>query len=166
MPGRDNPASLAATCGTAEPSSGTELAAALTSAVQAELEAVYGYQAALTRLDPASAAAASDLLEQHHDLVEDGVHYSRIHCAEVPPQQPGYILSQAFLDAPAAGLGRIEAGTLPVYADVVAMSQGATREWAVSALLNAAQRTVHWGADPGPVPGLTLDESQLPQLPE
>jgi hypothetical protein len=134
--------------------------------VEAELEAVYGYQAALTRLDPASAATASDLLEQHHDLVEGAVHYSRVHCAAVPPQQPGYVLSQAFLDAPAAGLGRIEAGTLPVYGDVVATSQGATRKWAISALLDAARRTVHWGTDPGPLPGLTLDESQLPQLPQ
>ncbi|WP_457966580.1 ferritin-like domain-containing protein [Arthrobacter sp. D1-29] len=164
-PGRDSAAGLAANCGTAEPSAGTELAAALTSAVEAELEAVYGYQAALTRLDPALAAAASDLLEQHHDLVERGVYYSRIHCATIPPPQPGYVLSQAFLDAPAAGLGRIEASTLPVYGDVVAMSQGATRQWAISALLNAARRTVQWGADPGPLPGLSLDESQLPQLP-
>ena len=157
----------AAGCSTAEPDSGgASLASALTAAVEAEQEAVYGYQAALTRLDSASAAPASDLLEQHQDLAGEALIQGRIHCASIPPQQPGYTLSETFLDAPAAGLGRLEAGTLPVYGDVVALSEGRTRSWAVSALVAAARRTLHWGADPGAVPGVPVDESQLPQLPE
>jgi hypothetical protein len=133
--------------------------------VEAELEAVYGYQAALTRLDPASDVPASHLLEEHQELAADAAAQSRMHCAAVPPQQPGYALNQAFLDAPAAGLGRLEAGTLAVYGDVVALSAGTTRSWAVSALVSAARRTLHWGVDPGPVPGVPLNESGLPQLP-
>ncbi|WP_307076902.1 DUF4439 domain-containing protein [Arthrobacter pascens] len=157
----------AAGCSTTEPASGgASLASALTAAVEAEQEAVYGYQAALTRLDSASAAPASDLLEQHQDLAGEVLIQSRIHCASVPPQQPGYTLSDTFLDAPAAGLGRLEAGTLPVYGDVVALSEGSTRSWAISALVAAARRTLHWGADPGAVPGVPVDESRLPQLPE
>lgn len=152
-------------CATAVPSGeGVGLDAALAAAVEAELEAVYGYQAALTRLDPASAAPASRLLAEHLDLAEEAESHARIHCATIPPKQPGYMLSAGFLDAPAAGLGRLEAGTLPVYGDVVALSSGPTRHWAVSALLEAARRTLHWGGDPGPVPGLALDASQLPQL--
>ena len=157
----------AAGCSTTEPASGgASLASALTAAVEAEQEAVYGYQAALTRLDSASAAPASDLLKEHQNLAGEALIYSRIHCASVPPQQPGYTLPETFLDAPAAGLGRLEAGTLPVYGDVVALSEGATRSWAISALVAAARRTLHWGADPGAVPGVPVDESQLPQLPE
>jgi hypothetical protein len=157
----------AAGCATAEPpSGGASLASALTAAVEAEQEAVYGYQAALTRLDSASATPASDLLEQHQELAVEALAYSRIHCASVPPQQPGYTLPETFLDAPAAGLARLEAGTLPVYGDVVALSEGSTRVWAVSALVAAARRTLHWGTDPGALPGVPVDESRLPQLPE
>jgi hypothetical protein len=105
-------------------------------------------------------------LEQHQELASEAAAQSRMHCAPVPPQQPGYALNAAFLDAPAAGLGQLEAGTLPVLGDVVALSGGATRSWAVSALVAASRRTLHWGADPGPIPGVVLDESQLPQLPD
>lgn len=153
-------------CTTAEPASGrASLASALAAAVEAEQEAVYGYQAALTRLDSASAAPASDLLKQHQALAGEALIQSKINCASVTPQQPGYTLSETFLHAPAAGLGRLEAGTLPVYGDVVALSEGRTRSWAVSALVAAARRALHWGTDPGAVPGVPLDESQLPQLP-
>jgi hypothetical protein len=153
-------------CATAVPSrEGVGLDAALAAAIDAELETVYGYQAALTRLDPASVAPASALLAEHLGQADEAESYARIHCATTPPKQPGYVLSPGFLDAPAAGLGRLEAGTLPVYGDVVALSSGPTRHWAVSALLEAARRTLHWGGDPGPVPGLALNASQLPQLP-
>jgi hypothetical protein len=153
-------------CDTAAPSGeGVGLDAALAAAVEAESETVYGYQAALTRLDPASASAASTLLAEHLDLADEAESHARIHCATIPPKQPGYVLSAGFLDAPATGLGLLEAGTLPVYGDVVALSSGLTRHWAVSALLDAARRTRHWGGDPGPVPGLAVDASQLPQLP-
>jgi len=141
------------------------LASALSAAVEAEQQAVYGYQAALTRLDAASAVQASHLLEQHQDLASEAAAQGRMHCATVPPPQPGYALSTAFLEAPAAGLGSLEAGTLPVYGDVVALSTGPTRSWAVSALVAAARRTLRWGGDPGPLTGVTLDESELPQLP-
>lgn len=139
---------------------------ALAAAVESERETVYGYQAALTRLDPAAAAQASSLLAEHLDLAEEAEAYGALHCAAFPPIQPGYMLDAAFLDAPAAGLARLESGVLTAVGDVVALSTGPTRDWAVQALVAAAQRTVLWGGDPGAVPGLTLDESQLPPLPE
>ncbi|WP_306904863.1 DUF4439 domain-containing protein [Arthrobacter pascens] len=141
------------------------LASALSAAVESEQEVVYGYQAALTRLDQASVVPASHLLEQHQELAAEAAAQGRMHCAAVPPQQPGYALTEAFLAAPAAGLGQLEAGTLTVYGDVVALSAGPTRSWAVAALLGAARRTLHWGADTGPLPGVLLDQSELPQLP-
>jgi hypothetical protein len=138
---------------------------ALTAAVESEREAVYGYQAALTRLDPAAAAQASGLLAEHLDFADEAEAYAALHCAALPPTQPGYVLDAAFLDAPAAGLARLESGILTAFGDVVAFSEGPTRDWAVQALVAAAQRTVLWDGDPGAVPGLDLDESQLPPLP-
>lgn len=163
-------ASVAAGCASeaADPAAGTgvELGSALASAVQGELELVYAYQAALTRLDFGSAAPASTFLAQHGVLRGEAEAMGRSRCATVPPRQPGYVLSQAFLADPANGLGTLEAGTLPVFGDVVALSAGRERVWALSALQSAARRTVHWRASPGPVPGLVLDEALLPHLPE
>jgi hypothetical protein len=139
--------------------------AALAAAAEAELEAVYGYQAALTRLPPEGARPASDFLAQHQELADQAAAYSLMHCGAPSPQPPGYVLDPAFLDAPAAGLARLEAATLPVYGDIVAITSSTTRGWALSALQGAARRAQHWGADANPLPGLVLDEAQLPQLP-
>ncbi len=141
-----------------------DLGSALAAAVEAERELVYAYQAALGRLDPATVGPASSFLAQHENLGGQAEGMSRVRCAEVPPAQPGYALSEAFLADPASELGTLEAGTLPLYGDVVALSEGSERVWALSALQSAARRTVHWGASAGPVPGVVLDEAVLPQL--
>ncbi|HYH77664.1 MAG TPA: DUF4439 domain-containing protein [Arthrobacter sp.] len=177
LPGRrehphvsEQPGTALAGCTSPEPSGeGGDIVdaagAAVTAALESERETVYGYQAALTRLDPAAAAQASGLLAEHLDLAEEAEAYAALHCAPLPPAQPGYMLDTAFLDAPAAGLARLESGNLTALGDVVAFSIGPTRDWAVTALVAAAQRTAVWGRDPGAVPGLALDESRLPPLP-
>ena len=139
---------------------------ALAALAAAELEAVYGYQAALARLPAEAAGPASEFLRRHQDLVEDAETASRLHCAVPPPQEPGYVLEAGFLAAPAAGLAQLEASTLPAYGDVVALTDGSARTWAIAGLQAAAERTVHWGGDPGAVPGMLLDEARLPLLPE
>lgn len=175
-PGNGTPASVPAeAAGTAPPvaaepneSAGAASAtAALGRVVRTEVETVYGYQVALTRLDDQAASQrARDLLATHEALVDEAETHTRVHCAPVPPREPGYALDASFLKNPAAGLASLEAGTLPVYGDLVALSDGPTRHWAIASLLGAAQRAVGWGSDPGPVPGLVLDTSQLPPLPE
>lgn len=150
----------------ADAGTGMDLGSALAVAVESELELVYAYQAALTRLNSGSAAPASIFLAQHGVLRGEAEAMGRSRCATVQPRQPGYVLSQAFLADPADGLGTLESGTLPVLGDVVALSEGRERVWALSALQSAARRTVHWRASPGPVPGLVLDEALLPPLPE
>jgi hypothetical protein len=149
----------------AEPS-GASLAAALNRVVRTEVETVYGYQVALTRLDGPAADRAASLLATHESLVGQAEAYTRVHCVSVPSREPGYTLSTSFLQKPAAGLASLEAGTLPVYGDLVALSEGETRRWAVASLVAAAQRTMRWGSDPGPVPGIVLDTTILPELPE
>ncbi|MDP9886680.1 DUF4439 domain-containing protein [Pseudarthrobacter enclensis] len=164
------PSGQAAGPATAPVGSGAGLAAdtrhALASAVSAEQQAVYGYQAALPRLAPAQAGPASEFLARHKELAAAAEERLRLACGTSVPQQPGYVLDPGFLAAPAMNLGRLEAATATSYGDLVAVSQGQDRAWAVSALRAAADRAVRWGADPGPVPGLALDVSQLPALPE
>lgn len=149
-----------------DPNLNPDLGAALALAVEHELELVYAYQAALTRLDSGSAVPASDFLSQHVGLRADAEVMGRSRCAEMPLRQPGYALSQAFLADPAAALGALEAGALPVLGDVVALSAGPERVWAIEELQSAARRTVYWGASPGPVPGVLLNDAALPPLPE
>jgi len=145
--------------------SGADLASSLTAIRGAELELVYAYQVALTRLTGGSVAPASAFLAQHEELRDDAEAMGSALCAELPPTPAGYVLGQAFLTDPAAALGAMEAGALPAYGDAIALSDGAERAWAVSALQSAARRTIQWGAAPGPVPGLVLDEAELPELP-
>lgn len=160
-PATPSPAASAST----SPPAAAGLGAALVAAAGAELETVYGYQAALTRLPPEAKGPASEFLAQHQNLAGQAEEYGRMQCVTLPPQPPGYVLDQGFLDAPAAGLAGLEADTLPPYGDVVALAEGATRVWALSALQESARRAQHWGAGPNPLPGLVLEEGQLPQLP-
>lgn len=134
--------------------------------VKTEAETVYGYQVALARLDGAAAGSASQLLARHESVLAEAEALSRALCVDIPPREAGYTLGPSFLAAPAAGLGSLEAGTLPVYGDLVALSGGSTRQWAISGLLAAANRAVLWGSDPGPLPGIVVDTAQLPELPQ
>jgi hypothetical protein len=161
-PGTGSPV---ASCTTTRTQGGADLASSLTSVVGAEQELVYAYQAALTRLPPASLAPASDFLMQHEDLRHAARDAAAAQCAVLPPTPAGYALDAAFLADPAAALGVLEAGALPAYGDLVALSAGAGRGWALAALQTAARRTAFWGASPGPVAGVILDESALPRLP-
>lgn len=164
-PGAGSTASGSPAPGTAGSGTGVNLASALTSVRNAELELVYAYQVALTRLTGGTVAPASGYLARHEELRDEAHALVNAQCAVLPPAPAGYVLDQAFLADPAAALGVMEAGVLPAYGDVIALSDGAERAWAVSGLQAAVRRTVYWGASGGPVPGLVLDEAQLPDLP-
>jgi Domain of unknown function (DUF4439) len=138
---------------------------ALAMTVKTEAETVYGYQVALARLDGSAAGSASQMLARHEAVLAEAEALSRADCAGIPPREAGYTLGPLFLEQPAAGLGSLEAGTLPVYGDLVALSDGSTRQWAISGLLAAANRAALWGADSGPLPGIVVDTAQLPPLP-
>ena len=142
-----------------------DLANALAEVISTERETVYAYQVALTRLDGPGAAAASTRLTRHEDLAAAAEALVRQHCAAAPPRQAGYALDPAFLASPAAGLRGLEAGSLATYADLVGLSDGATRQWAVSGLLETGRRAAAWGAAPEPTPGLSVDPAELPTLP-
>ncbi|HSO90154.1 MAG TPA: DUF4439 domain-containing protein, partial [Arthrobacter sp.] len=85
------------------------LPGALAAAVETELETVYGYQVALTRLGGEAAARAAEQLATHEALAAGAEALSRLHCAPVPPREAGYTMDPDFLAAPAAGLGGLEA---------------------------------------------------------
>ena len=138
------------------------LGGALAAVVRTEAQTIYGYQVALPRLGGAAAKSAAEELARHDALLGGAELLSRLHCSTVPPREAGYTLGQSFLASPAAGLGSLEAAALPAYGDLVALSEGETRQWAIAALLGAGKRAVLWGTDPGALPG--LDPATLPGL--
>jgi len=141
----------------------SSLGGALAAVVRTEAQTIYAYQVALPRLDGVAAKSAAELLARHDTLLSGAESLSRLHCSPVPPREAGYTLGQSFLTSPAAGLGNLEAATLPAYGDLVALSEGATRQWAIASLLGAGKRAVLWGADPGALPG--LDPATQPSQP-
>ena len=160
-----SPSSSPAGASADQGSAAATLHGALAATVRTELEAVYGYQVALTRMDGAPAASASRQLTRHEALATDAEDLSRGHCAPVPPREAGYTLTPEFLASPAAGLGGLEASALTVYGDLVALSEGQTRQWAISGLVGAARRSALWGAETGALPGLAADPQEFPELP-
>ena len=141
----------------------SSLGGALASAARTEAQTIYGYQVALTRLGGDAAKSAAEELAHHDALLGAVESLSRLHCSAVPAREAGYALAPSFLASPAAGLGDLEAAALPVYGDLVALSEGGTRQWAIAALFGSAKRAVQWGADSGALPG--LDRASMPTRP-
>ena len=148
---------------TSSAASNATVGAALAAVVRTEAQTVYGYQVALPRLASDAAKSAAEQLAHHDALLSDAESLIRQRCSAVPPREAGYTLGRSFLASPAAGLGSLEASALPVYGDLVALSDGETRQWAIAALLASGKRAVLWGTDPGALPG--LDRASLPSLP-
>ncbi|WAH98056.1 DUF4439 domain-containing protein [Arthrobacter sp. MMS18-M83] len=155
---------------TAVPTPGTsssraDLPAAVAAVVSSEQEAIYAYQVALTKLDAKASATAARWLARHQELLRGAEALGRLHCAATPPREAGYRLPASFAAKPGAALGGMEASSLTAYADLVALSEGETRQWAIDGLVDAAKRSQAWGTPVGPFPGLSIDSAALPSLP-
>ena len=157
-------ASAAATPATGS-GSRADLPNALAAVVSSEQEAVYAYQVAVTKLDAKSSATAATWLARHQELLRAAEDQGRLHCVVTPPREAGYRLPVTFQSKPAAALGSMEASSLEAYADLVALSDGTTRQWALGVLLETAKRSEAWGTQPGPFAGLPVDDAELPPLP-
>jgi hypothetical protein len=139
--------------------------AALAATVRSEQEAVYIYQVALKRLDAGATAQAAKDLAVHEHLLQQAEALTRLNCGDVPTREAGYRLPAQFAEDPAAGLGALETDSLQGFGDLIALSTGDTREWAVSNLLAAVRRSIDWGATLAALPGLEFDADDLPPLP-
>ncbi|MEZ2391096.1 ferritin-like domain-containing protein [bacterium RCC_150] len=146
-------------------SSRADLAGALSAVVSSEQEAVYAYQVAVTKLDPKASEAASAALGRHQMLLQDAEEQGRLHCVATPPREAGYRLPASFVAKPAAALGTLEADSLTAYAELVALSNGQLRQWAIDAFVETAKRSQAWGAPLDPLPGVPVGANALPSLP-
>lgn len=164
------PPSCPAAPGTAAPASGSaatkaDLPGALAAVVSSEQEAIYAYQVALTKLDAKASATAATSLARHQELLRAAEAQGRLHCIATPPREAGYRLPATFAAQPGLALGNLESSSLTAYADLVALSDGETRQWAIDGLIDAAKRSQAWGSPVGPFAGLAVDGAALPPLP-
>ncbi len=141
-----------------------DLPAALAGVVSSEQEAIYAYQVALTKLDAKASATAATWLARHQELLRGAEAQGRLHCIATPPREAGYRLPGTFAPNPGLALGSMEASSLTAYADLVALSEGETRQWAIDGLVDAAKRSQAWGTPVGPFAGLSIDNTALPPL--
>lgn len=163
--GQDTAGHGAAGQGQAAADTPAGLGLALSAAVAAGQQGTYAYEAALPRLGPGDSPAAEAFLGQHRELAAEAAAYARAVCSAPQPQQPGFVLGPDFLAAPGNGLASLELASLPAYGDIIARADGGLRAWAIAALQSAARRAAHWDGALGPVPGVLLDQDQLPELP-
>ncbi|ABY22398.1 hypothetical membrane protein [Renibacterium salmoninarum ATCC 33209] len=131
-------------------------AQALAAVALAEQKAVYAYQVAATRLaTPESAKTAFGLLAQHQDALSQTRAQFRAQCLQSPLPEPAFItLDQSFLAQPVPGLATLQDQLSISYADLVGLSDGALRDWAIEKMLSSSKDQLNWAAPPQKLPGL------------
>ena len=141
-----------------------DTAAALTSVINAELGTAYAYQVALAQTEPAAALAGTwrGLATHHEAHGTDAVSYLADLC--LPPVAPvaAYRLDPDFLRDPAGSLPALEEQFPGVYADLVALSDGELRGWAIDRF-TAVSTDRYLKADSVPAaPGMDAVPDDLP----
>lgn len=146
-------------------SASAEAAAALTAVLEAERQGDYGYTVALPRLPAEAVSVAEAAWLEHRVQAGEATSLLSRYCLDAPAPAAGYALGTEFLASSAGALAALEAGALPLYGDLVAFSEGTVRQWAVRSLLEGAERASGWGADTGALPGVAVQDAELPRLP-
>ncbi|AJT40545.1 DUF4439 domain-containing protein [Psychromicrobium lacuslunae] len=129
---------------------------ALNAVELAEQKAVYAYQVAATRLGtPAAADSALKLLAAHQETLGEVRQQLSSRCQQLPAQQAGFGLSAAFLAAPNTELSSLETQLAAVYGDLIALSDGSLRKWAIGQLLNTSRQALIFAAPKAALPGMS-----------
>ena len=158
-----DPAPASAPAAAAAPA-GPDAAAALTSVINAELGTAYAYQVALAQADPGRETAADwrTQVAGHEARGSDAVSFLADLCLPQVAPVAAYRLDPEFLGDPAGSLPDLEEQFPGVYADLVALSDGDLRGWAITRLA-AISTDLYRHADTVPAaPGLDAVPDKLP----
>ncbi|MBG6217440.1 hypothetical protein IWX75_001895 [Arthrobacter sp. CAN_A6] len=164
----DTTATPATTATNSPATSATPTVAATTlvsAALRAELGAEYAYEVAAARLpDP---AVALQLSGRHAEAAASAAVLLARLCGTVPPVPAAFHLDPVLLADPARGTAVLEQELSGMYGDLVGLSGGVTRAWAIAQLNAAVQRSHAADGLAEAFPGLTIDptadETALPQ---
>ncbi|MCC3303095.1 DUF4439 domain-containing protein [Arthrobacter sp. zg-Y895] len=149
-----------ASAGSAAP----DAAAALKAAIDAEFGAAYAYEVALAQ-DPSAVTLGEQWqtrMSAHESRGTDAVAYLPDLCLPAVAPVAAYRLDAGFLRNPAGALPALEQQFPAVYADLVALSEGDLRGWAIGRLA-AVSAELYLQADTVPAtPGLDAVPEDLP----
>lgn len=102
----------------------------LGTAVSAEHQAAYAYEVAAARTS--DGAHLTDRARQHAVAAVAGESVLReLVCTQLPTQVPAFALDAGFLDDPAGTLDQLNTELVGMYADLVGLTDGPARLWAV-----------------------------------
>lgn len=139
--------------------------AALTAAAEAEYGAAYAYEVAAARHHAAGSEPPAAWLQAggfHKQSGNSVLELQATLCLPAVMPPPAFALSDAFESDPGAALPALEQELTGVYADLVGLSEGNLRQWAVGRLAEAAAAAY---ADSSPVPASPGIEARPDQLP-
>ncbi|MCC3280600.1 ferritin-like domain-containing protein [Arthrobacter sp. zg-Y40] len=157
----DRPETAAAT---AAPGDRPDAAAALKTVIDAELGTAYAYEVALAQAEPSPEVAGAwrKQVTDHKATGTDAVAHLSNLCLPAVAPVAAYRLDPDFLRDPAASLPAMEEQFPAVYADLVALSDGNLRGWAIDRL-TAVSTERYRTADTVPAaPGLDAVPDDLP----
>ena len=102
----------------------------LAEAVAAEYQTAYAYEVTAARApDPATLLTLAD---QHTAAAAEGeALLDTVVCTALPPRIPAFALDPGFVADPAATLAALETSLTGMYADLVGLTDGTARQWAV-----------------------------------
>ncbi|WP_026553014.1 DUF4439 domain-containing protein [Arthrobacter sp. H20] len=105
-------------------------AARLAEAVSAEHQSAYAYEVAAARTpDP---APLTERAENHASAAAAGEELREgVACAPLQPRFPAFDLDAGFIDDPATTLTALDTALVSMYADLVGLTDGAARLWAL-----------------------------------
>ncbi|CEA07645.1 hypothetical protein BN1051_00965 [Arthrobacter saudimassiliensis] len=141
---------------------GDDAAEALQAAVDAEYGAAYAYEVVQARLEPwQPAAELAAMSRAHAGHGADGVELLPLVCHPALAPAPAYALDAGFASDPEAALEDLEQSLPGLYAELISLSEGQVRSWAIGRLVRTAE---HAAADRGaePLPGLPSGAGDLP----
>lgn len=109
----------------------------LSVAVTAEHQAAYAYEVAAARIP--DGAHLTDRAEQHAAAAVAGKSVLQgLVCTQLPTQIPAFALDAGFPDDPAGTLDQLDAELVGMYADLVGLTDGPARLWAVERFSDVA----------------------------
>ncbi|MBE0009277.1 MULTISPECIES: DUF4439 domain-containing protein [unclassified Arthrobacter] len=126
----------------------------LSAAVSAEHQAAYAYEVAAARIP--DGAHLTERAEQHAlaAVAGEGV-LQGLACTQLPTQIPAFTLDAGFLDDPAGTLDQLNAELVGMYADLVGLTEGPARSWAVERFIDVAGQQQTISDTPEAFPGIS-----------
>ncbi|GAA1048400.1 DUF4439 domain-containing protein [Arthrobacter russicus] len=128
---------------------------ALAAVALAEQKSAYAYQLVAARIPSAdSSRLAMKLLTSHRAALDAAEEQLRSHCTQPPIREPAFVLDPAFSTQPAAALAMVEDQLSLAYGDLIGLSDGPLRDWAINQLLGTGQNLMLWSPPSRALPGM------------